>query len=74
MTPYPPTTGEYPPRTMIQGYTDDAIISAVRSVSGLAMDVLKFDPLCTVNHCPFLCPDYPHQFNKIDCESGHTSE
>ena len=40
---------------MIGGFTDDAIMSAVRSVSGLAIDVLKLDPLCTVNHCPFLC-------------------
>lgn len=30
-------------------------MSAVRSVSGLAIEVLKFDPFRTVNHCPFLC-------------------
>ena len=41
-------------RPLESGSTDDAIISAVRSVSGLAIEVLKFDPLCTVNHCPFL--------------------
>ena len=54
---YPPTVSGYPLRSVIRGCTDDAIISAVRSVSGLAIDVLKFDPLFTVNHCPFLCPD-----------------
>jgi len=54
MIPYPPTISKRPRE--IDNCTDDAIMSAVRSVSGLAMDVLKFDPLCTVNHCPFLCP------------------
>lgn len=29
-------------------------MSTVRSVSGLAVDVLKLTPFCTVNHCPFL--------------------
>ena len=53
MIPYPPTINKYPPR--LEGIcTDDAIISAVRSVSGLTVEILKFDPLCTVNHCPFL--------------------
>jgi hypothetical protein len=29
-------------------------MSTVRSVSGLTVDVLKFDPLLTVKYCPFL--------------------
>lgn len=29
-------------------------MSAVRSVSGFAVEVLNCDPLFTVNHCPFL--------------------
>jgi len=56
---YPTAISEYPLGPIIQGYTYDAIISAVRSVSGLTINVLKFDPLCTVNHCPFLYPDEP---------------
>ena len=51
---YSPAISECPLESRLQGCTDDAIISAVRSVSGLAIEVLKFDPLCTVNHCPFL--------------------
>ena len=61
---YPTTISEYPLGPIIQGCTDDAIISAVRSVSGLMINVLKFDPLCTVNHCPFLSPDEPQEFEK----------
>ena len=34
--------------------THDVNMSTVRSVSGLAVDVLKLGPLCTVNHCIFL--------------------
>lgn len=33
----------------------DVSMSAVKSVSGFAIDVLKFEPLFTVNHWPFLC-------------------
>lgn len=61
---YPKTISEHPLGPIIQGCTDDAIISAVRSVSGLTINVLKFDPLCTVNHCPFLFPDKPQEFEK----------
>lgn len=41
-------------KTGTQKATYDVNISVVRSVSGLATDVLKFGPFCTVNHCPFL--------------------
>lgn len=34
--------------------TDDTSISAVKSVSGLAVEVLNLGPLWTVNHWPFL--------------------
>jgi hypothetical protein len=34
--------------------TNDVNISTVRSVSGFAVEVLKFGPLWTVNHWPFL--------------------
>ena len=37
--------------------TYEAIISAVKSVSGFAIEVLKLGPLFTVNHCPFLQDD-----------------
>jgi hypothetical protein len=33
----------------------DVNISTVKSVSGLAVEVLNSDPLRTVNHWPFLC-------------------
>ena len=69
---YPPTVSRYSTRSVIQGYTDDAIMSAVRSVSGLAIEVLKFDPLCTVNHCPFLCR--VDQLQEFGSEKGRTSE
>lgn len=34
--------------------TDDTSMSAVRSVSSFSIEVLKFGPFVTVNHCPFL--------------------
>src|ERR1700722_15566181 len=37
-----------------QERTYDVIISTVRSVSCFAIEVLNFEPLCTVNHWPFL--------------------
>ena len=37
--------------------THEVNISTVRSVSGLAVDVLKLAPLLTVNHWPFLICD-----------------
>lgn len=40
----------------------DVSISTVRSVSGFAVDVLKFGPLFTVNHCPFLLPNISSRY------------
>ena len=42
-------------------------MSTVKSVSGLAVDVLKLEPLCTVNHCPFLSVGQYDETGSVDC-------
>lgn len=39
---------------VIKKETYEVNISTVRSVSGFSIDVLKFGPFSTENHCPFL--------------------